>query len=407
VQASSFRGLGFFDSSNPNIYSYARGVSADGSVVVGESRNGETSEAFRWTQSEGMVGLGFLAGSNVYSSASGVSADGSIIVGGSGQGAYGNTEAFRWTQESGMAGLGFIGSSNVNSNASGVSADGSIIVGSSGQVAYGGAEAFRWTQESGMVGLGFFPLGYCVPPDISSCAYFRAYSSNGISADGSVIIGMGRSVGSGPFLDPIGMPFRWTQEGGLSILDRVPFYSSVNGVSANGSVIVGEHGYRTISRGRKAFRWTQSSGMVLLNDRPNPDEYPYEWSSSSGVSADGSIIIGSSNIIESSNLTQGAIAFVWTQTGGMVSLKDTLIGAGLDLSGWRLDYATGISADGFTIVGNGINPLGKTEGWVANLSPEPIPEPLTILGSMAAIAFAAGFERKFSQNKSDEKDPDA
>jgi uncharacterized membrane protein len=89
----------------------------------------------------------------------------------------------------------------------------------------------------------------------------------------------------------------------------------------------------------------------------------------------------------------------------MVSLKDTLIGAGLDVSGWSLTSANAISADGFTIVGNGINPSGQTEAWVANL--EPVPEPLTILGSIAAIAFAASFERKFSENKSDEKDSDA
>jgi hypothetical protein len=90
-----------------------------------------------------------------------------------------------------------------------------------------------------------------------------------------------------------------------------------------------------------------------------------------------------------------------------VSLKDTLIGAGLDLSGWSLDSAWGVSADGFTIVGYGINPSGQNEGWIANLSPEPVPEPLTILGSIAAIAFAASFERKFSKNKSEKKDPDA
>jgi hypothetical protein len=89
----------------------------------------------------------------------------------------------------------------------------------------------------------------------------------------------------------------------------------------------------------------------------------------------------------------------------MLSLKDTLIGAGLDLSDWHLDYATDISADGLTIVGYGYH-LGHKEAWVANLSPEPVPEPLTILGSIVAIAFAAGFERKFGQNKSDEKDPD-
>ena len=91
----------------------------------------------------------------------------------------------------------------------------------------------------------------------------------------------------------------------------------------------------------------------------------------------------------------------------MISLKETLIGAGLDVSGWSLTSANAISADGFTIVGDGTNPLGQREAWVANLSPEPVPEPLTILGSIAAIAFAASFERKFSKNKSEKKDPDA
>jgi hypothetical protein len=41
------------------------------------------------------------------------------------------------------------------------------------------------------------------------------------------------------------------------------------------------------------------------------------------------------------------------------------------------------------------------------LSPETVPKPLTILGAMTAIAFAARFERKFSKKKPEEKDPDA
>jgi uncharacterized membrane protein len=135
----------------------------------------------------------------------------------------------------------------------------------------------------------------------------------------------------------------------------------------------------------QAFRWTQETGMVSLGSN----------SSASGVSADGSIIVG----------TSANQAFRWTQKTGIVSLKETLIGEGLDVSGWTLSSANAISADGFTIVGNGINPSGQSEAWVANL--EPVPEPLTILGSMAAIAFAARFERKFSKNKSEEKDPDA
>ena len=46
----------------------------------------------------------------------------------------------------------------------------------------------------------------------------------------------------------------------------------------------------------------------------------------------------------------------------------------LDLTGWALKSATGISADGLTIVGTGTNPVGFDEGWIAT-----IPEPSTLL----------------------------
>ena len=52
---------------------------------------------------------------------------------------------------------------------------------------------------------------------------------------------------------------------------------------------------------------------------------------------------------------------------GMVSLKETLIGAGLDVSGWNLYSAQAISADGFTIVGSGTNPSGRTDCTFAHL----------------------------------------
>jgi probable HAF family extracellular repeat protein len=253
-----------------------------------------------------------------------------------------------------------IGSLGIGGITNDVSADASIAV---GYYFYGviETEAFHWTQADGMIGLG----GY-------GSSYSEAY---GVSADGSVIVG---SFGS--------EPFRWTQSDGMISLGSG---GSAYGVSADGSIIVG-------AANGQAFRWTQESGMVGLGSLiGNGDSY------ANGVSADGSVIVGYSN-----NANGNQEAFRWTQETGMVSLKETLIGKGLDVSGWTLSSAQAISADGFTIVGNGINPSGQTEAWMANLSPEPIPEPLTILGSIAAIAFAAGFERKFSKNKSEEKDPD-
>ena len=47
-------------------------------------------------------------------------------------------------------------------------------------------------------------------------------------------------------------------------------------------------------------------------------------------------------------------------------------GLGNSLTGWTLDRANAISADGTVIVGNGTNPSGLGEGWIAI-----IPEPTT------------------------------
>jgi len=125
LQAASFTGLGFL-AEDPNgsgrYISQAFGVSADGSVVVGNGvdrvvnkAGGGGIEAFRWTESGGMVGLGDL-GSPFQSTAWGASVDGSVIVGNSGG------QAFRWTENGGMVGLS---NSSVGRD---ISSDGSVIV---------------------------------------------------------------------------------------------------------------------------------------------------------------------------------------------------------------------------------------------------------------------------------------
>jgi hypothetical protein len=58
---------------------------------------------------------------------------------------------------------------------------------------------------------------------------------------------------------------------------------------------------------------------------------------------------------------------------------------GLNLAGWRLDYANGISADGSTIVGSGTNPAGRTEGWVAV-----VPEPASLYVLAGGFALLRG-----------------
>ena len=162
----------------------ARAVSADGTVVVGESRHKSGyDEAFRFRADTGLIQLGVVPGDSS-SVADGVSADGSVIVGSS----FGtDTQAFRWTQETGMVGLGTLPGGSRNSSARGVSADGSVIVGQCDGEA--GFEAFVWDATHGMRSVrqllvSQFGLG-------ANLRGWKLRGATAVSADGSVVVGYG------------------------------------------------------------------------------------------------------------------------------------------------------------------------------------------------------------------------
>ena len=91
-----------------------------------------------------------------------------------------------------------------------------------------------------------------------------------------------------------------------------------------------------------------------------PDGGPV--SAARAVSANGAVIVGAIN--DNSNPTT-ARAFRWTQADGVQSISSLLQASGVDLTGWQLTEAMGVSADGSIIVGNGINPSGNPEAWRA------------------------------------------
>jgi len=247
----------------------ATGVSADGSVVVGYSCHraasgasclDQNSEAFRWTASSGMIGLGST------SLALGVSGDGSVIVGRmpSSQDIY-NSEAFRWTASGGIVRLGFLPGDNI-SGASGASADGSLVVGNSALSGGEGGGAFRWTASGGMAALGV-PMGAAA-----------------VSADGAVVVG-------GAF----GQAARWTASSGLLPLGVLPGgdTSSAWGVSADGSVVVGNSDTSTGRSG--AFVWDSAHGMRGIQQLLTAEGLNlagWTLATARAVSADGNTIVG-------------------------------------------------------------------------------------------------------------------
>ena len=135
--------------------------------------------------------------------------------------------------------------------------------------------------------------------------------------------------------------------------------SGASGVNANGTVVVGSaidasfHG--------QAFRWTAASGMVRLGFLPGGN-----FSDANGVNADGTVVVGQA--IDASGQPQ---AFRWTRATRMQSVLTLLLAAKVvTMAGWQLTSANGVSADGTVIVGNGVDPLGTEQGWIARLPKE-------------------------------------
>jgi probable HAF family extracellular repeat protein len=331
---SPFQGLG--DLPGGAFNSAAYGVSADGSVVVGTGTTDAGEQAFRWTAATGMVSLGNLPDhSFLTSGASRVSADGSVIVGngdpvGSG---YDTQKGYRWTLAGGMTDLGTLNGSPSHV-VDGVSADGSVVVGEAGN------QAFRWTQSSGMVGLGF----------LTGCPLSRAVA---VSADGSVVAGSGSDATP----STVEQAFVWTSAGGIRGLGYLPggTYSFPNAISPDGTVVVGS---ANSSAGEVVFRWTESTGLVNLGSLLGRTTHPL------GVSQNGAIIVGGGG----SDATHGD-AFIWDADHGMRILQSVLTtDYNLDLTGWHLQSAFGITPDGSIIVGWGTNPSGQQEAFRVVLS---------------------------------------
>lgn len=298
-------------------------VSADGSTAVGRSGG----RAYRWVHALPQDLNTF--GDGTVSTANAVSADGSVVVGNAFNGDLfsPDTLAFRWSAGSTQS-YGATGGSYEGWGGLGVSADGSVVVGRRG------------------FGLAASAFGADFGPPVSNGRSAAA----GVSSDGSVIVGQSRTD-AGDHSEA----FRWSSTVGVQLLGALPggLESAATAVSGNGASIVG---WSESAAGRQAFLWA-GSGMTPLGDLAGG---AFE-SVALATTADGAIVVGTATT------DAGPVAFRWTAAGGMVPLKDWLLGTGANLSDWQLTGATGISADGLTIVGNGIGPSGQPEGWIASV----------------------------------------
>jgi probable HAF family extracellular repeat protein len=127
-------------------------------------------------------------------------------------------------------------------------------------------------------------------------------------------------------------------------------WSAATGVSADGSVVVGWA--QNAAGQRRAFRWTAARGMQDLGTLGGNESGAW------GVSADGSVVVGRAD-----NAAGIPRPFRWTAAGGMEDLNITFVNLLTD--GPVLFEARAISPDGRYIVGWGYNAAtGRVEAFL-------------------------------------------
>lgn len=312
-----FTALGF--PSPTDTFARATAVSGDGTTVVGSVGEG-TPAAFRWN--DGSFDLLGTLTDGIDSEAVAVNGDGSVIVGDAQVSEEGNVTyvAFQW--DSGvMTALGLLDNGTF-SRATGISADGTHVVG------YGDRDGedrgIRW--DSGAIG-----TVHAIDPIRP-----LTVSDNGQIVGGFLFAGSPTGVPilfDAPVVTELDIPLNFT---GGQVLDVTPNAAIATGFVINGSSL------------RRAIRWTGTSALSLGT---------LEGSSEArSISADGSVVVG---------LSAGQ-AWIWEMNQGMRPLAEVLSELGVDLTGWTLTEASGVSADGKVIVGTGQRGT-RTEAWLAEL----------------------------------------
>lgn len=323
----------------------ARSVSADGSVVVGESAYPPgmygnmypVVHAFRWTGGS-MQDLGTLNG-GMTSTALFVSADGGVVAGNSSVppslAPYGmqRNHAFRWAAGV-MQDLGTLHGGE--SSASAMTPDGTFIIGESD------GQAFRWANGV-MQGLG--TLGG------------ESSTARAVSRDGRAVVGESSLSGTGG-----SHAYRW-YHGAMHDLGTLGgTRSSASWVSGDGGVVAGVSTVGGDATSH-AFRW--ADGMMRDLGTLGGD-----YSAVTGLSANGKVVVGSSNLVVSPNSNDHGVLqpFRWTEAGGMRSVTRWLADARVTVpADWTLGSVVAINEDGSVLVGNGTNPSGVAEAWFARV----------------------------------------
>ena len=233
------------------------------------------------------------------------------------------------------------------SEAMAVSSDGSIVAGTYAYAAtyqptptQSKGDVFVWTQAGGLTHRAL-PSGE-----------YSAISVT-LSTNGAIMVGLSNDSAANTHV------FRLTAARS-ELLPLLPGDTNADSVllSANGAVVVGNCMQGTSTNPTHAFRWTKAEGTKTLGSLAVGSSDLGTLATS--VSESGRVIVGTSR----------GQAFLWTKAWGIRPLQyvlETRYHLARALTGWTLATANAVSPDGKTICGLGVDPSGKTEGWVADL----------------------------------------
>jgi uncharacterized membrane protein len=337
---------------------FVRSVSADGSVITGYTLSNGRRTPFRWSETSGVITLGWLQPSgNGNAEGKSVSDNGIHIVGTESYPAQPfddpSSVGFRWSPGNNMMAL--------SSSGPGFRRSANAVADTGRAVGFVPSSLFSESSQAAIWnGNQVTLLGLMVPEDTFSWTV-----ANAVTPDGNIVAGSGIGFSNGSY-GP--RAFRWTQATGMVPLGLAVGQSSNNGtdISADGNVIVGN---ATRSGARTIFRWTMETGVVDLGRLPGTS-----FCDGIRTSGDGSIIVGNCD----------SVPFIWTQHLGLQPLNSALVNHyEVDLTGWYLGQVADVSSDGQFLVGTGAY-NSSLDGWRIQ-----IPEPGVCTLVLAGLLLAA------------------
>ncbi|HUL51161.1 MAG TPA: hypothetical protein VLU94_01120, partial [Candidatus Nitrosotalea sp.] len=224
----------------------------------------------------------------------------------------------------------------------GLSGDGNTLVGLYWRSQpCGSAHPSRWTQATGAVALGT----ECGSGSFSTLGSGRANAAN---YDGSVVVGWIENPQGGNW-----WPAVWVN-GVRTTLRETEGSAEAQGVSSDGTMIVGSSWFPPIGpfsvEEAAIWRWTGSQWVEQRIGKLPGTASPFGLATANGVTADKSMVVGYNQFSSPSNAT----GFIWTQQDGMVNVVDYLASQGVSLPpSFTILSLSAISEDGSVIIGIG------------------------------------------------------